>query len=135
MRGFHLLLSVFALLSLNLPTIAQPDSIQLPDSISTGMYAKVNQCTPWHHLKCIYTTGKETYRDARSGKKTKHWWTMSYIGRACTSTYGKFFGIIYEVIFVLPHYIGVAIATGFGHIVFKLRGPKRQPSVNPDMED
>ena len=28
-----------------------------------GKYANVNQCTPWHHLKCVYTTGKETYED------------------------------------------------------------------------
>ena len=51
---------------------------------------------------------------------------MSYIGRACTSRYGKVFGKIYEIIFILPHYIGVAIASGFGHLVFKLRGPKSQ---------
>ena len=54
---------------------------------STGKYANVNQCTPWHHLKCVYTTGKETYEDGRRGKKSKHWWNMSYIGQACQDKY------------------------------------------------
>jgi hypothetical protein len=38
----------------------------------------VNKCTPWHHLKCIYITGTEVYKDGSEGYSTQHWWRMSY---------------------------------------------------------
>lgn len=85
---------------------------------------RVNQCTPWHHLKCIYTTGTEVYEDGREGKGTRHWWRMSYIGRACTDKYGKTFGKIFEGMWVIPHYAGVGLGNGIGLIVYAVRGTR-----------
>ncbi len=91
----------------------------------TGKYAKVNQCTPWHHLKCVYTTGKETYDDGRIGKRSKHWWHMSYIGQACQDRYGRKKAVIYEGLFVIPHYFGVGLGTEVGKLVTAVRGPPK----------
>ena len=82
----------------------------------------VNKCTPWHHLQCVYITGTEVYADGSEGESTRHWWRMSYIGRACTAKHGTRFGKIFEGIFAVPHYIGVAIGNGIGYMVYIIRG-------------
>ena len=95
---------------------------------SLDLYQKgnnsVNQCTPWHHLQCVVITGTEVYEDGRDGKKGRHWWRMSYIGKACTDKHGRFLGIIFEGIWAVPHYTGVVIGSGFGWAVFSIRGPR-----------
>jgi len=82
----------------------------------------VNKCTPWHHLKCIYITGTEVYKDGSEGYSTQHWWRMSYIGRACTAKHGSRFGKIFEGVFAIPHYIGVALGNGIGYMAYIIRG-------------
>ena len=82
----------------------------------------VNKCTPWHHAMCVYITGTEVYADGSEGESTRHWWRMSYIGRACTEKYGSRFGKIFEGVFAIPHYIGVAIGNGIGYMVYLVRG-------------
>lgn len=77
---------------------------------------QVNKCTPWHHLKCVYITGGEVVEDGLQGKATRHWWRKSYIGQACTETYGKTFGNIFEAFFVVPHYLSIAILNGFTYV-------------------
>ncbi len=113
----------FAFFSASLFAIAvEKDS--LPPGQKARQKLQVNQCTPWDHLKCIYITGKEVYQDGREGKASRHWWTMSYIGRACKKQHGKTFGNIFEAVFAVPHYIGVALGNGIGILVFWLRGPE-----------
>ncbi|OED44772.1 hypothetical protein AB832_01820 [Flavobacteriaceae bacterium (ex Bugula neritina AB1)] len=95
--------------------------------ISMGEFAKVEHCNIKNHLRCVYTTGREVYRDGRNGKKTTHWWTMSYIGRACSRKWGKRIGWWYEALFVIPHYIGIGIGNSVGYLVFIFLGPKKTP--------
>ncbi len=93
---------------------------------STGEFATVDQCSLRGHLRCVYTTGKEVYRDGRNGKKTIHWWRMSYIGRACTRRWGKRMGVLYESLFVVPHYIGIGIGNIVGYIAYLILGPQKK---------
>ncbi|KAA1245997.1 hypothetical protein [Aquimarina sp. RZ0] len=93
---------------------------------SMGEFAIVDQCSLKGHLRCVYTTGKEVYRDGRNGKKTKHWWTMSYIGRACVRKWGKKTGFFYEALFVIPHYIGIGIGNLAGYFVFLILGTEKR---------
>lgn len=108
-------------------------SFNLPSDSADAIYEKgltnVNQCTPWHHMKCVMITGTEVFEDGRDGKKVRHWWRMSYIGRACTDRYGTAFGKIFEGIWVVPHYSGVAIGSGFGYLVYAVRGPRDPEKV------
>jgi len=97
---------------------------------STGEFAKVEHCTPFDHAKCVYTTAAEVYRDGRSGKVSKHWGRMSYIGRAYTTRFGKVIGILYEGLFIVPHYVGIGIANVSGIIVYALRGEKGKVKKN-----
>ncbi|HNP18942.1 MAG TPA: hypothetical protein PKL31_10945 [Fulvivirga sp.] len=106
-------------------TNAQDNDTTMIFSTPEKKVISVNNCTPWDHAKCIYITGKEVYEDGRNGMKTKHWWRMSYIGQACRDQHGKVFGIIFEGIFVIPHYTGVALGNGIGILVRILRGPKK----------
>ena len=85
-------------------------------------YKNVNKCTPLDHLKCVYITGKEVYEDGRQGKSTRHWWRMSYIGRACKDQHGSKFGHAFEGFFAVPHYISIAIANGISYVVYIVRG-------------
>ena len=78
---------------------------------------KVNDCTPKSHLKCVYITFQEVYKDGSEGKSTRHWWRMSYIGKACTKQHGTTFGQIFEGAFAIPHYLGVGIGNGAGYVV------------------
>jgi len=85
----------------------------------------VNRCTPWHHLKCVYITGKEVFKDGRQGKATRHWWRMSYIGRACVDQYGKFLGTIYEALFAIPHYLAMGVGNLVGLVAYILNISKK----------
>ncbi len=85
----------------------------------------VNRCTPWHHLKCVYITGKEVFKDGKEGRSTRHWWRMSYIGRACVDQYGKFLGAIYEALFAVPHYLAMGVGNLVGIIAYLLNKPKK----------
>lgn len=80
----------------------------------------VNRCTPWHHLKCVYITGKEVFKDGKQGKSTRHWWRMSYIGRACVDQYGQVLGNIYEGLFAIPHYLAMAVGNFVGLSAYML---------------
>ncbi|MBW1298057.1 hypothetical protein [Aquimarina litoralis] len=91
---------------------------------SMGEFAIVDQCSLRGHLRCVYTTGKEVYRDGRNGKKTIHWWRMSYIGRACTRQFGKRIGFFYEAFFAVPHYIGIFFGNLLGYSVFLILGKR-----------
>lgn len=62
------------------------------------------------------------YKDGSEGKSTRHWWRMSYIGRACTVAHGTVFGQIFEDFFAIPHYIGIGIGNGIGYMVYLVRG-------------
>ena len=86
----------------------------------------VNRCTPKHHLRCIYITGIEVYKDGASGKSTRHWWRMSYIGRACANQYGNFLGNLYEAFFAVPHYIAIAAGNMVGLVAYVLSKFKKQ---------
>ena len=86
----------------------------------------VNRCTPKHHLRCIYITGVEVYKDGASGKSTRHWWRMSYIGRACANQYGNFLGNLYEAFFAVPHYIAIAAGNIVGLVAYVLSKFKKQ---------
>lgn len=122
-----LILTIIILLTYHSAFSQVQDTVSLDKSVEKE-YSKgtrvVNQCTPWHHMKCIYITGTEVYRDGRAGKSTRHWWRKSYIGQACTDRYGKVFGDIFEAAFVVPHYAGVAFGNGCGFLVRALRGPE-----------
>ena len=87
--------------------------------------AFVHRCTPWHHLKCVYITGKEVFNDGLNGKATRHWWRMSYIGSACTDQYGKVAGTIYEGLFAIPHYLAMAVGNAVGLAAYVLQKIKK----------
>ncbi|MFS4469741.1 hypothetical protein [Maribacter sp. 2210JD10-5] len=78
----------------------------------------MNRCTPFQHLKCVYITGKEVFKDGRAGKSTRHWWRMSYIGRACVDQYGTVAGNIYEGLFAIPHYSAMAVGNIVGLLAY-----------------
>ena len=78
----------------------------------------VNRCTPWHHLKCVYITAKEVYKDGKEGRSTRHWWRMSYIGKACSNKYGMVLGTIYESLFAIPHYMTMALVNALGLVAY-----------------
>ncbi len=107
-------------------SVAQHPEPEAKDSLSVQLFERgtrnVNKCTPWHHLQCVYITGTEVYKDGSEGKSTRHWWRMSYIGRACTAQHGTAFGKIFEGFFAIPHYIGVGIGNGVGYSVYLVRG-------------
>jgi len=80
----------------------------------------VNRCTPRQHLKCVYITAKEVFKDGKEGKSTRHWWRMSYIGRACVDQYGRVLGNIYEALFAIPHYMAMAVGNVVGLVAYAL---------------
>lgn len=98
----------------------------MPDQFEKGI-ATVNHCTPWHHIKCVYITTKEVYQDGLKGRPTRHWWHRSYIGQACTRTYGNFWGSLFEGIWIVPHYVGVGLGNGCGLLVYRLKKIKSKP--------
>lgn len=79
---------------------------------------EVGHCHPIDHLKCIYRTGIETIEDGTNAEWTRHWWTTSYIGKACIKDLGPAGGYIMEGVFAIPHYIGVGIGNTIGYGVY-----------------
>ena len=120
-----ILLLVILSTSFNSKASSINDSLELYQKGST----KVNHCTPWHHAQCVLITGTEVYEDGRDGKKGRHWWRMSYIGRACADKHGKVLGIFFEGVWAIPHYTGVIIGSGFGWMVYAARGPRDPEKV------
>ena len=114
------------MLLVNSRCVAQQAAVVTSDSLSAPLFERgsqnVNKCTPWHHLQCVYITATEVYKDGSEGKSTRHWWRMSYIGRACTDRHGTTFGQIFEGVWAIPHYIGVGIGNGIGYTVYYVRG-------------
>ena len=104
---------------------AQDIALQEKDSLNIQSFYKgtqyVNKCTPWQHMRCVYITGTEVYKDGSEGKSTRHWWRMSYIGRACTAQYGVVFGKIFEAVFVVPHYIAIGVGNAVGYTAYLFR--------------
>jgi hypothetical protein len=76
-----------------------------------------SSCNFTGHLQCIYLTGKETLSDGLEGKWTRHWFRMSYIGRACEQQYGRTTGVVLESLFALPHYFLIGIGNGAAAMV------------------
>lgn len=97
--------------------LLKPDTVIANELTITNI--SVDKCTPWNHLKCVYITSSEVYKAGKSGVKSKHWWTMSYIGKECTKKHGIVLGKLFEGVFALPHYIGVGFANIVGVFVYK----------------
>lgn len=72
----------------------------------------VNRCTIADHGRCIALTGREVIEDGRQGTWSRHWFRMSYIGRACREQYGTTVGVLIESVFAVPHYASIAIVNG-----------------------
>lgn len=83
----------------------------------------VDACNLRGHLQCIYLTGRETLADGAQLKWTRHWWRMSYIGRACERRYGRTTGILLEGLFAIPHYSAIAIGNGLATLARPFRAP------------
>ncbi|WP_298545708.1 hypothetical protein [uncultured Aquimarina sp.] len=120
------ILFVIVLLLFCVRTVAQEEVLVANDSLSVTLFERgtrnVNKCTPWHHMQCVYITATEVYKDGSEGKPTRHWWRMSYIGRACTSQHGTVFGQIFEGFFAIPHYIAIGVGNSVGYVKYLLRG-------------
>lgn len=116
----------FVMLLISISIKAQNKEIKEKDSLPNKPFEKglkkVNKCTPWHHLICVSVTASEVYEDGRAGIATRHWWRMSYIGRACSDQYGIVFGKLFEGFFAIPHYISIAMGNGVGYMVYLVRG-------------
>lgn len=84
----------------------------------------VDACTLADHLKCIQLTGAETIEDGVHGEWTRHWFRMSYIGRACTREYGIVTGVVIESLFALPHYGSIAIVNGASTLAAPFRSSR-----------
>ncbi|AXT50337.1 hypothetical protein D1818_05655 [Aquimarina sp. BL5] len=125
-------LFVIIMLLVYAPSVAQNEVLTVKDSLSVKLFDRgtrnVNKCTPWHHMQCVYITATEVYKDGSEGKSTRHWWRMSYIGRACTAQHGTVFGQIFEGFFAIPHYIAIGAGNGIAYMVYLVRGSpeKRQ---------
>ena len=76
----------------------------------------IGGCNIIEHMKCVYITGKETLQDGLQGKWTRHWFRMSYIGRACEREYGSTLAILLESLFAIPHYTLIAIGNSIAAI-------------------
>lgn len=79
----------------------------MPDD-AVGL-TEVSSCNIVEHMRCIYLTGKETVNDGLERKWTRHWFRMSYIGKACERQHGRTTAVILESLFALPHYFFIAI--------------------------
>lgn len=99
-------------------TSIQDDNGQPPDEVIYAAGERVSRCNLKSHLKCIYLTGAETIGDGRRVKWTRHWFRMSYIGRACEAQYGETTGIILESLFAIPHYAGIAIGNTMSLLLY-----------------
>ncbi|WP_298311128.1 hypothetical protein [uncultured Aquimarina sp.] len=123
-------LFVIIMLLVYAPSVAQNEVLTVKDSLSVKLFDRgtrnVNKCTPWHHMQCVYITATEVYKDGSEGKSTRHWWRMSYIGRACTAQHGTVFGQIFEGFFAIPHYIAIGAGNGIAYMVYLVRGSQEK---------
>ncbi len=101
-------------------TAIQGDQGQPTDEILFAAGQQVSECTFKAHMQCIYLTASETIDDGRQAKWTRHWFRMSYIGRACEAQYGKTTGIVLESLFAIPHYLGIAIGNTLSVVQYPL---------------
>ncbi len=69
----------------------------------------VSACNIVEHMRCVYLTGKETIDDGLERKWTRHWFRMSYIGKACERQHGRTTAVILETLFAIPHYFMIGI--------------------------
>lgn len=81
----------------------------------------VNACNLKGHLQCIYLTARDTAADGAQLQWTRHWWRMSYIGRACERQHGRTTGLIVEGLFAIPHYTAMAIGNGLATVAYPFR--------------
>ncbi len=103
-------------------TSIRDENGQPTDEVLYAAGAQVSRCNFKAHLQCIYVTASETIVDGRQLKWTRHWFRMSYIGRACEEQYGKTTGIALETLFAIPHYLGIAIGNSLSVLLYPL-GP------------
>jgi hypothetical protein len=118
---------VIGLLVLLVGSSFHGQAIPPDDSTATN---PVRQCSPKGHWQCVKLTAEEVFFDGVRGKWSRHWWRMSYIGRACKHEKSKAAGHIIEGIFAVPHYIGVGIMniTGFiEHLALQPMMKNKQP--------
>ena len=80
----------------------------------------VSGCNITEHMRCIYITGKETISDGLERKWTRHWFRMSYIGKACEQQHGRPTAVILETLFALPHYFAIGIGNAGAAILSPL---------------
>lgn len=80
-----------------------------PMAENTARLPAVSACNITEHMRCIYLTGKETISDGLERKWTRHWFRMSYIGKACEQQHGRPTAVILETLFALPHYFAIGI--------------------------
>lgn len=78
---------------------------------------RLSGCNFVQHLRCIYLTGGETIDDGLQMKWTRHWFQMSYIGKACERQHGRTVAVILETLFAIPHYTFIAIGNGLAAVV------------------
>jgi hypothetical protein len=62
------------------------------------------------------------------GNFSKHWFKMSYIGRACINKHGKRVGVFMETVWAVPHYLGVGMFNVIGYTIYVARIPFRKES-------
>ncbi|MDZ7787020.1 MAG: hypothetical protein U5K73_02440 [Halofilum sp. (in: g-proteobacteria)] len=85
----------------------------------------VNRCTIADHGRCIALTGQEVIEDGRSGTWSRHWFRMSYIGRACHEQYGTTVGVLVESVFAIPHYASIAVVNGAAAFIAPFRDQRK----------
>ena len=91
---------------------------------------RLTGCNFVQHLRCIYLTGGETIDDGLQLKWTRHWFQMSYIGRACERQYGRTVALILESLFAIPHYAFIAIGNGFAAMASPFSSPELDEDSN-----
>lgn len=117
----HIICTAVLVLSMAGCTVIRDDAGRPKDDELFAAGRDVSACTVQAHLKCIYLTGAETIADGRRAQWTRHWFRMSYIGRACEARYGKTTGIILESLFAAPHYLGIALGNTLSVALYPLR--------------
>jgi hypothetical protein len=102
---------------------------RLPDDAPQmqASQAAVDACSFTAHLKCIHRTGAETLEDGMHLQWTRHWFRMSYIGRACEREHGRAAGVALEALFAVPHYAFIAVGNGLGALLAPLRAHEPAP--------
>jgi hypothetical protein len=71
-------------------------------------------CSPLDHLKCVQITSREAFQEGQEGHISRHWGSMSYIGKACVDQHGSLFGWLYEGFFAIPHYTSLFFVNSAG---------------------